>query len=129
MIIWHDRNPQVKKRTVKVGFVLLSYGKLYFHSAQETSALTQIFLCHMQVLLNRNKKMIRTRMMITTKVVKVKVMANQIHQVTAVNILIFVLVILTFSDISIPASKLSSLKIKKAVDDDNSEVVEMRIEG
>jgi len=76
-----------------------------------------------------NKKMIRTRMMITTKVVKVKVMANQIHQVTAVNILIFVLVILTFSDISIPASKLSSLKIKKAVDDDNSEVVEMRIEG
>ena len=35
MIIWHDRNPQVKKRTVKVGFVLLSYGKLYFHSAAE----------------------------------------------------------------------------------------------
>ena len=76
-----------------------------------------------------NKKMIRTRMMITTKVVKVKVMANQIHQVTAVNILIFVLVIITFSDISIPASKFASLKIKKAVDDDNSEVVEMRIEG
>ena len=35
MIIWHDRNQQVKKRTVKVGFVLLSYGKLLFPSAAE----------------------------------------------------------------------------------------------
>ena len=35
MIIWHDRNPQVKKRTVRVGFVLFRYGKLQFHSAAE----------------------------------------------------------------------------------------------
>ena len=55
----------------------------------------------MQVLLSMNKKMIRKRMMIATIVVKVKVMTHQIHQVTAVHI--FVLIILTFSDLSILA--------------------------